>query len=72
MAARRQGDLQDAHIGLALEGFQRVGSGLLVQTADNQDVGASDLKVVTTRQPTPAQTEDLLFAWTVARFVKSN
>src|SRR4029077_12625467 len=52
--------------------LKRVGSGLLIQTADNQDVGASDLKVVTTRQPTPAQTADLLFAWTVARFVKSN
>jgi phosphoribosylaminoimidazolecarboxamide formyltransferase/IMP cyclohydrolase len=44
----------------------------LIQTADNHDFGASDLKVVTTRKPTPAQTEDLLFAWTVARFVKSN
>src|SRR6187455_339467 len=52
--------------------LKRVGSGLLIQTADNQDVGAGDLKVVTTRQPTPAQTADLLFAWTVARFVKSN
>jgi phosphoribosylaminoimidazolecarboxamide formyltransferase/IMP cyclohydrolase len=52
--------------------IKRVGSGLLIQTADNQDVSASDLKVVTTRQPTPAQTADLLFAWTVARFVKSN
>ena len=52
--------------------LKRVGSGLLIQTADNHDIGANDLKVVTTRKPTPAQTEDLLFAWTVARFVKSN
>jgi len=52
--------------------LKRVGSGLLIQTADNHDIGASDLKVVTTRRPTPAQTADLLFAWTVARFVKSN
>ncbi|HSC64309.1 MAG TPA: bifunctional phosphoribosylaminoimidazolecarboxamide formyltransferase/IMP cyclohydrolase, partial [Caldimonas sp.] len=52
--------------------LKRVGSGLLVQTADNEDIAAGDLKVVTTRKPTPAQTADLLFAWTVARFVKSN
>jgi len=52
--------------------LKRVGGGLLIQTADNEDIGASDLKVVTTRRPTPQQTEDLLFAWTVARFVKSN
>jgi phosphoribosylaminoimidazolecarboxamide formyltransferase/IMP cyclohydrolase len=52
--------------------LKRIGSGLLIQTADNHDIGASDLKVVTTRKPTPAQTADLLFAWTVARFVKSN
>jgi len=52
--------------------LKRVGSGLLIQTADNHDIGAGDLKVVTTRKPTPAQTADLLFAWTVARFVKSN
>ena len=52
--------------------LKRVGSGLLIQTADNHDIAASDLKVVTTRKPTPAQTADLLFAWTVARFVKSN
>ena len=52
--------------------LKRVGSGLLIQTADNEDVGADDLKVVTTRRPTPAQMQDLLFAWTVARFVKSN
>jgi phosphoribosylaminoimidazolecarboxamide formyltransferase/IMP cyclohydrolase len=52
--------------------LKRVGSGVLIQTADNHDLAAADLKVVTTRVPTPQQTEDLLFAWTVARFVKSN
>jgi phosphoribosylaminoimidazolecarboxamide formyltransferase/IMP cyclohydrolase len=52
--------------------LKRVGSGLLIQTADNQDIVERDLKVVTTRVPTSAQTQDLLFAWTVARFVKSN
>ena len=52
--------------------MKRVGSGLLIQSADNHDIGEADLKVVTTKKPTPAQTRDLLFAWTVARFVKSN
>ena len=51
---------------------KRVGSGLLIQTADNHDIGESDLRVVTAKAPTAAQTRDLLFAWTVARFVKSN
>jgi len=52
--------------------LKRVGSGLLIQTADNEDVAERDLKVATTRVPTPAQMRDLRFAWTVARFVKSN
>ena len=51
---------------------KRVGSGLLVQTADNHEVSAADLRVVTRRAPTEAQTADLLFAWRVARYVKSN
>ena len=52
--------------------IKRVGSGLLIQTADFHDLKASDLKVVTKRQPTPEQIADLLFAWKVAQFVKSN
>jgi phosphoribosylaminoimidazolecarboxamide formyltransferase/IMP cyclohydrolase len=51
---------------------KRVGSGLLIQTADNHEIIAADLKVVTTRQPTPEQMQDLLFAWKVAKYVKSN
>src|SRR5262245_34871401 len=51
---------------------KRVGSGLLLQTADNREVALSDLKVVTKRQPTPGQLQDLLFAWRVAKYVKSN
>jgi phosphoribosylaminoimidazolecarboxamide formyltransferase/IMP cyclohydrolase len=52
--------------------FKRVGGGLLVQTPDTGDVGASGLKVVTRTRPSEAQTADLEFAWRVARFVKSN
>ncbi len=52
--------------------MKRVGSGILLQTADNHELGEADLKMVTRRQPTPAQLQDMLFAWTVAKFVKSN
>jgi len=51
---------------------KRVGSGLLMQTADNHELTLADLKVVTQVQPTPQQLQDLLFAWKVAKYVKSN
>ncbi|WP_029696171.1 bifunctional phosphoribosylaminoimidazolecarboxamide formyltransferase/IMP cyclohydrolase [Comamonas badia] len=51
---------------------KRVGSGLLLQTADNHELQLADLKVVTTRQPTQEQIQDLMFAWKVAKYVKSN
>jgi phosphoribosylaminoimidazolecarboxamide formyltransferase / IMP cyclohydrolase len=51
---------------------KRVGSGLLMQTADNHELTLADLKVVTQKQPTSEQLQDLLFAWKVAKFVKSN
>jgi phosphoribosylaminoimidazolecarboxamide formyltransferase/IMP cyclohydrolase len=52
--------------------LKRVGGGLLVQSPDEHRLDATDLKVVTARAPTPAQLSDLLFAWRVAKFVKSN
>ena len=51
---------------------KRVGSGLLLQTADNHEMALADLKVVTKVQPTAGQLQDLLFAWKVAKYVKSN
>ncbi len=51
---------------------KRIGSGLLMQIADNKEMSAAELKVVTKKQPTPAQIADLLFAWRVAKYVKSN
>jgi phosphoribosylaminoimidazolecarboxamide formyltransferase/IMP cyclohydrolase len=51
---------------------KRVGSGLLLQTADNRDVQRHELKVLTRVKPTDAQLDDLMFAWKVAKFVKSN
>jgi phosphoribosylaminoimidazolecarboxamide formyltransferase/IMP cyclohydrolase len=59
----------------ASQGFidtRRVGSGLLMQTADDRVVTRDELKVVTKLAPTAAQFADLLFAWQVAKFVKSN
>ena len=52
--------------------IKRVGSGLLTQTADNHELTLADLKVVSKLQPSPAQLQDLMFAWTVAKYVKSN
>ncbi|MGO1070135.1 bifunctional phosphoribosylaminoimidazolecarboxamide formyltransferase/IMP cyclohydrolase [Lysobacter sp. CA199] len=52
--------------------FKRIGSGLLVQSADLREVGRDELKVVSKLAPTDAQLSDLLFAWRIAKFVKSN
>jgi phosphoribosylaminoimidazolecarboxamide formyltransferase/IMP cyclohydrolase len=50
--------------------MKRIGGGLLVQTADDFDV--AELRIVTKRDPTPDEMNDLLFAFRVAKFVKSN
>ncbi|MFN3577501.1 MAG: bifunctional phosphoribosylaminoimidazolecarboxamide formyltransferase/IMP cyclohydrolase, partial [Tabrizicola sp.] len=64
------GDLPDPKAkGLA---FRQVAGGFLVQDRDAGQVAASDLKVVTRRAPTEAELRDLMFAWTVAKHVKSN
>ena len=52
--------------------YKRIGGGLLVQRADEADINASDLRIVSRRQPTAAETADLMFAWRVAKYVKSN
>ena len=52
--------------------IKRVGSGILIQTADNHEIAPSDLKIISAKQPTPAQMADMLFAWNVAKYVKSN
>ncbi|WP_282294885.1 bifunctional phosphoribosylaminoimidazolecarboxamide formyltransferase/IMP cyclohydrolase [Stenotrophomonas sp. PS02289] len=51
---------------------KRIGSGLLVQSADNRGMSRDELKVVSQLAPTEKQFADLLFAWNVAKFVKSN
>jgi phosphoribosylaminoimidazolecarboxamide formyltransferase/IMP cyclohydrolase len=64
----------DVDGGLPASGFdfKKVSGGLLVQTSDMGRVSAGDLKVVTEKTPTPEQIEDMLFAWTVVKYVKSN
>lgn len=52
--------------------MKRIGGGLLVQTPDTQCVKEEDLKVVTKLKPTSAQLSDMMFAWKIAKFIKSN
>jgi phosphoribosylaminoimidazolecarboxamide formyltransferase/IMP cyclohydrolase len=52
--------------------FKRVNGGLLVQSRDIAMISEVDLKVVTQRAPTEQEVHDLIFAWKVAKFVKSN
>ena len=54
------------------EVFRSVAGGFLVQSRDAARIRASDLRIVTRRQPTPTEIDDMLFAFTVAKHVKSN
>jgi len=66
--------LLEIPLGAAVNAYdlKRVGGGLLLQSPDAKNVAVSDLKVVSKKQPTPQQMQDLMFAWRVAKFVKSN
>ncbi|MGZ8151855.1 MAG: bifunctional phosphoribosylaminoimidazolecarboxamide formyltransferase/IMP cyclohydrolase [Methylovulum sp.] len=52
--------------------FKRVAGGLLVQDKDQGTITAADLKIVSQRAPTELEMADMLFAWKVGKFVKSN
>jgi phosphoribosylaminoimidazolecarboxamide formyltransferase/IMP cyclohydrolase len=52
--------------------YKRVGGGLLIQTPDIKNISEDELRIVTRKHPDEQQTSDLLFAWRVAKFVKSN
>jgi len=52
--------------------IQAIDGGFLIQEDDQQMVEKGNLKVVTTKQPNENQLEDLMFAWKVAKYVKSN
>ncbi|GGC38641.1 bifunctional purine biosynthesis protein PurH [Novosphingobium marinum] len=64
------GDLPDPRRGGLM--VKPITGGLLVQSRDNGAIGADALKVVTRRAPTDQELRDCLFAWTIARHVKSN
>ena len=64
------GDLPDPRRGGLT--VKPITGGLLVQTRDNGAISEADLKVVTERAPSEQELKDCLFAWTVARHVKSN
>ena len=57
---------------LAALGLKRISGGLLAQDSDAGRIAGPDLKVVTRRQPAEAELADLLFAWRVVKYVKSN
>lgn len=52
--------------------IKRVGGGTLLQAPDARNLALSEMEVVTELHPTPQQFEDMMFAWRVAKFVKSN
>src|SRR3989454_3961571 len=52
--------------------YKRVGGGLLVQSSDSKMLQRNEIRVVTKTNPSESQWSDLLFAWRVAKFVKSN
>jgi phosphoribosylaminoimidazolecarboxamide formyltransferase/IMP cyclohydrolase len=73
-AAKQNVRLLEIPLGRGMNPFdiKRVGGGLLVQSPDAKNVGPADIRVVTKLQPTPQQLQDMMFAWRVAKFVKSN
>lgn len=66
------GAVADASSNSPLADFKRVVGGLLVQSADIELLDETALQVVTQRSPTALETADLMFAWTIAKYVKSN
>ncbi|SDV48123.1 bifunctional phosphoribosylaminoimidazolecarboxamide formyltransferase/IMP cyclohydrolase [Chitinasiproducens palmae] len=73
-AGKQNVRLLEIPLGAEAHGFdlKRIGGGLLVQSPDAKNVLPHELRVVTRRHPTPKEMDDLLFAWRVAKFVKSN
>ncbi|MBY0574941.1 MAG: bifunctional phosphoribosylaminoimidazolecarboxamide formyltransferase/IMP cyclohydrolase [Undibacterium sp.] len=73
-AAKQNVRLLEIPLGSAVNQYdvKRVGGGLLVQAPDAKNVLEADLRVVTKLQPTPQQMADMMFAWRVAKYVKSN
>jgi len=58
--------------GVQAHDYKRVGGGLLVQTSDSRVLDQREFKVVTQKKPGEPQWSDLLFAWCLGKYVKSN
>ncbi|MFZ6863346.1 bifunctional phosphoribosylaminoimidazolecarboxamide formyltransferase/IMP cyclohydrolase [Undibacterium sp. Ji67W] len=73
-AAKQNVRLLEISLGSAVNQYdvKRVGGGLLVQAPDAKNVLQEELRVVSKLQPTPQQMADMMFAWRVAKYVKSN
>jgi phosphoribosylaminoimidazolecarboxamide formyltransferase/IMP cyclohydrolase len=73
-AAKQNVRLLEIPLGVGFNGFdfKRVGGGLLIQSPDAKNVLQSEMRVVSKRLPTPSEMHDMMFAWRVAKFVKSN
>jgi phosphoribosylaminoimidazolecarboxamide formyltransferase/IMP cyclohydrolase len=73
-AAKQNVRLLEIPLGSAFNAFdfKRVGGGLLVQSPDAKNVLENEMRVVSQRLPTPSEMNDMMFAWRVAKFVKSN
>ena len=73
-ASKQNVRLLEIPLGMEFNAFdmKRVGGGLLVQSPDFKNVAPAELRVVSKRQPTPTELADMMFAWRVAKFVKSN
>lgn len=52
--------------------LKRVGSGLLIQSADYHQLSVNDLKIVTKAKPSAQQIQDMMFSWKIAQYTKSN
>ncbi len=73
-ASKQNVRLLEIPLGLGFNAFdmKRVSGGLLVQSPDFKNVAQAELRVVSKRQPTSTELADMMFAWRVAKFVKSN
>jgi phosphoribosylaminoimidazolecarboxamide formyltransferase/IMP cyclohydrolase len=71
-AAKKNLRLVEVHAAPAQPVVKQVSGGLLVQDADTGRVTEADLKIVTSRPPTPEEMASLLFAWRICKHVKSN
>ena len=74
LGAKKNLRLLEMQSGEAVEelDLKRISGGMLAQEADRHELAEADLKVVTERAPTPAETHALLFGWKVCKHVKSN